>query len=98
MAIPRIERFKEYRNSLIKEGSVTLKKPDDEEKKVSSTNYETTSTLPIDEVIQNVSNEDREAIFIQKEKRRRILQIVITAAIVTVLIAGIIIFAVLVWG
>lgn len=98
MATSRVERFKDYRNSLIKEGSVEAKSNDKNEKKVSSTNYETTSTLPIDEVIQNVSNEDREAIFIQKEKRRRILQIVITAAIVTVLIAGIIIFAVLVWG
>lgn len=98
MAIPRIERFKEYRNSLIKEGSVTLKKPDDEEKKVSSTNYETTSTLPIDEVIQNVSDEDREVIFVNRERKRRILQIVIVAGIVTVLVVGIIIFAVIVWG
>ena len=98
MAIPRIERFKEYRNSLIKEGSVTLKKPDDEEKKVSSTNYETTSTLPIDEVIQNVSDEDREVIFVNRERKRRILQIVIVASIVTVLVVGIIIFAVIVWG
>ena len=98
MAIPRIERFKEYRNSLIKEGSVTLKKPDDEEKKVSSTNDETTSTLPIDEVIQNVSDEDREVIFVNRERKRRILQIVIVAGIVTVLVVGIIIFAVIVWG
>ena len=98
MATPRMERFKEYRKSLIKEDSAVLVKPTEKEKKVSSNKYETTSTLPMDEVMKNITEEDREAVFVEKEKNRRVLKIVIPVAIVVTLVAGIILFAILVWG
>ena len=72
MATPRMERFKEYRKSLIKEDSAVLVKPTEKENKVSSNKYETTSTLPMDEVMKNITEEDREAVFVEKEKNRRV--------------------------
>ena len=97
MATPRMERFKEYRKSLIKEDSAVLENADEKEKKDSPNKYETTSTLPMDEVIKSIQEEDREAIFEEKEKKRRIIRILITVAVVVTLIAGIVLFAVLVW-
>lgn len=97
MATPRMERFKEYRKSMIKEDSAVLVKTDEEEKKSSSDRYETTSTLPMDEVMQAVTQEDREAVFVEKEKKRRVLRYIIPIAVVVVLVVGIVLFAVLVW-
>lgn len=97
MATPRMERFKEYRKSMIKEDSAVLVKTDEEEKKSSSNRYETTSTLPMDEVMQAVTQEDREAVFVEKEKKRRVLRYIIPIAVVVVLVVGIVLFAVLVW-
>lgn len=96
MATPRMERFKEYRKSMIKEDSAILVKTEEKENETSN-NYQTTSTLPMDEVMQTIAHENREAVFVEKEKKRRVLRIVITVAIVVTVIVGIVLFAVLVW-
>ena len=97
MAQSRIERFKEYRNSIIKEGSVTFDESNEQDVPIESEDFDTTSTLPMDEVIKNVNDNEREAIFINQQKKKKILRIVLTVAGLVVLTAGIIIFAILVW-
>ena len=97
MAQSRIERFKEYRNSIIKEGSVTLDESNEQDVPIESEDFDTTSTLPMDEVMKNVSDDEREAIFINQQKKKKILRIVLTVTGLVVLAAGIIIFAILVW-
>ncbi len=97
MAQSRIERFKEYRNSIIKEGSLTFDESNEQDIPIESEDFDTTSTLPMDEVIKNVNNDEREAVFVDRQKRMRILRIVLTIAGLVLLTAGIIVFAILVW-
>ena len=97
MAQSRIERFKEYRNSIIKEGSVTFDESNEQDVPIESEDFDTTSTLPMDEVMKNVNDNEREAIFINQQKKKKILRIVLTVTGLVVLTAGIIIFAILVW-
>ena len=97
MAQSRIERFKEYRNSIIKEGSVTFDESNEQDIPIESEDFDTTSTLPMDEVMKNVNDNEREAIFINQQKKKKILRIVLTVTGLVVLTAGIIIFAILVW-
>ena len=97
MAQSRIERFKEYRNSIIKEGSVTFDESNEQDIPIESEDFDTTSTLPMDEVMKNVNDNEREAIFINQQKKKKILRIVLIVTGLVVLTAGIIIFAILVW-
>ena len=97
MAQSRIERFKEYRNSIIKEGSVTFDESNEQDVPIESEDFDTTSTLPMDEVMKNVNDNEREAVFINQQKKKKILRIVLTVTGLVVLTAGIIIFAILVW-
>ena len=74
MAQSRIERFKEYRNSIIKEGSVTFDESNEQDVPIESEDFDTTSTLPMDEVIKNVSDDEREAVFVSQQKKKKILR------------------------
>ena len=97
MALSRIERFKEYRNSLIKEDSTSIQKPVTANKNVEADTYETTSTLPMDEVIESLKEDTRAEDFLKSEKKRKIYLIIIWSAVAVVLVAAIILFAILVW-
>ncbi len=97
MALSRIERFKEYRNSLIKEDSTSIQKPVTVNKNVEADTYETTSTLPMDEVIESLKEDTRAEDFLKSEKKRKIYLIIIWSAVAVVLVAAIILFAILVW-
>lgn len=97
MALSRIERFKEYRNSLIKEDSTSIQKPVTTNKNVEVDTYETTSTLPMEEVIESLKEDTRAEDFLKSEKKRKIYLIIIWSAVAVVLVAAIILFAILVW-
>ena len=98
MGISRVQKFKDYRNSLIKEETPTLETPKSEPRNERQTvSKETTSTLPMDEVIQSLQNDEEEAVFLRKVKRKKIIFIALICGIAALLIAGIVIFAVLVW-
>lgn len=98
MALSRIERFKEYRNSLIKEDSTSIQKPVTTNKNVEVDTYETTSTLPMDEVIESLKEDTRAEDFLKSEKKRKIYLIIIWSSVAVVLVAAIILFAILVWS
>ena len=98
MGISRVQKFKDYRNSLIKEETPTLETPKSEPKTQTQTiSKETTSTLPMDEVIQSLQNDEDEAVFLKQVRRKKIIFIVSICAAALVLIGGIVIFGVLVW-
>ena len=97
MALSRIERFKEYRNSLIKEDSTSIQKPVTTNKNVEVDTYETTSTLPMEEVIESLKEDTRAEDFLKSEKKRKIYLIIIWSSVAVVLVAAIILFAILVW-
>ena len=97
MAISRVQKFKEYRNSLIKEEA-----PDFEIPKSSSPEEtileekDATSTLPIDQVMDAI-NEDVDEEFLRRQKKRKIFLISLISLGILLLIAGIVVFAVLVF-
>ncbi len=98
MGVSRVQKFKEYRDSLIKEETPVLETPKSSPKKETAIDQrETTSTLPMDEVIETLQNDEEEVIFLKKAKRKQMLFVISLCAIGVVLIAGIIVFGVLVW-
>lgn len=97
MGTSRVQKFKEYRDSLIKEGAPVLNTTQNDDIELGSSINETTSTLPLDEVINALEQENNEADFIKKAKKRRIISYAIFGGIVAVIIALIIVFAVLVF-
>ena len=98
MAISRVQKFKEYRNSLIKEETPHLETPkSSSEIKIESKPQDTTSTLPMEDVIQQLNNEEQESSIAKKQRMKRILQISLIVLGVCLVIAGIIVFGILVW-
>ena len=97
MGTSRFKKFKEYRDSLIKEGAPVLNTTQNDDIELGSSINETTSTLPLDEVISALEQENNESDFIKKAKKRRIISYAIFGGIVAVIIALIIVFAVLVF-
>ena len=98
MGISRVQKFKDYRNSLIKAEAPVLETPKSSPKTETKVSQkETTSTLPMDQVIETLQNEETEALFLKKAKRNKILVIVAIATLSLIIVAGIIVFGILVW-
>ena len=97
MGISRIQKYKEYRNSLIKEGSPVLDTENDNKLEINNSNFQTTSTLPLDQVIKAMEEDTKSDDVIKKVQKRRIIQYSILGLCVTLLIVGIVIFGILVF-
>ena len=98
MAISRVQKFKEYRNSLIKEETPHLETPKSSSKtKDDNRPTDTTSTLPMEDVIQQLNNEEVVDSYAKKQKILRIVRLVAIIAGVCIVVAGIIVFGILVW-
>ena len=101
MGETRIEKYKEYRSSITTDGAPSFETP--KMNKISSNkkedNIASTSTLPMDQVIQGLQGEyDEEALFIKKQKRRKIilfsfLTFLAIALIAAIIVVGVILFA-----
>ena len=98
MGISRVQKFKDYRNSLIKEEAPVLETPkSSSESDQHYDHLDTTSTLPMDEVIKTLNEEDEEAVFIKKQRRMNALKIALFVLAGVILVAGIVVFGILVW-
>ena len=51
----------------------------------------------MDEVIQSLQNDEEEAVFLKQMKRKKIIFVASLCGIAALLIAGIVVFAILVW-
>ena len=98
MAISRVQKFKEYRNSLIKEEAPDLETPKSSANtEVEIIGEDTTSTLPMDEVIKSINENEQELAI---AKRQRTIAIVKWSLIITgivLIVAAIVIFGIIVW-
>ena len=99
MGISRVQRFKEYRDSLIKEETPVLETPKSTPRTDTTTIdlKETTSTLPMDEVIQVIQSSEEEAVFIKKNKRKKMFITISLCGLALLLVVGIVVFGVIVW-
>lgn len=98
MGISRVQKFKEYRNSLIKEDSPILNdNQNNNDLAIKSSTTETTSTLPLDQVISAIEEDNSEAVFVKRARRQRIITYVIIGVGLGAVIALIIIFGIMVF-
>ena len=97
MAETRIEKYKKYRESLneVKANSKTSEAIKMREYNVVTDKLNTTSTLPLDEVLGEI-NEEGENVSHKLITRKR-LQIAIVITAVILLIAGIVVWGILAW-
>ena len=101
MGESRIEKYKEYRSSITTDGAPSFETPkmnknssSEKEERIAST-----STLPIDQVIQNLKQEyDEEAIFLKKQKRKKIISYAIAITLAVLLIAAIVVVGVILFS
>ena len=92
----RVQKYKEYRSSMIKDDSPVLDSTPVETTKTDSNNRNTTSTLPMDQVMESLNNDVDES-FDKKAKRKRII---IIAAIITGLVLltiAIVVIGIIIW-
>lgn len=98
MGESRIEKYKEYRSSITTDGAPSFETP--KMNKTSPEQRETTtistSTLPMDQVMQNLQPDyDDETVFLRKQKRRKIILYSILGTLAAILIAGIVVVGIL---
>ena len=97
MSETRTEKYKRYRESLneVKANSKTSDAIKMREYNVVTDKLNTTSTLPLDEVLGEINEEDETVS--RKLITRKRLQIAIVIAAAVLLIAGIVVFGILAW-
>ena len=97
MSETRTEKYKKYRESLneVKANSKTSESIKMREYNVVTDKLNTTSTLPLDEVLGEINEEDETVS--RKLITRKRLQIAIVIAAALLLIAGIVVFGILAW-
>ena len=91
----RVDRYRDYRRSFIKEGAIVSDASEgDEYSDVAST----TSTLPMDKVIDAVQEGEKEAAFLKRKRTKASLKLVIEIGIVVLLIIGLVVLGIFAWG
>ena len=101
MGETRIEKYKEYRSSITTDGAPSFETP--KMNKTSSKEKEdkiaSTSTLPMDQVMQGLQQEyDEEALFLKKQKRKHIIIASLLGTLGACLIAGIIVVGIILFA
>ena len=98
MAETRIEKYKEYRGSILTEDTPSLSTPSNAKKgQKDDDSLKITSTLPMDEVMQALDNRDDEVVFLRKHHRRKVILITLGSVFGVLLLAAIIIVGILLW-
>ena len=86
----RVGKYKDYRASFVKENSPVFETQEEDFSNRSKT-AATTSTLPMDEVIKTIENDNEEVAFLKKKKRQFVLKVVL-GCIGGAIILGLLIF------
>ena len=87
----RVSRYKEYRQSFIKEGSIS----GGEEMGIVIDHKVTTSTLPMNEVLSAVQLEEKKD---NSFKKRKIIKMIIYISLGVLAVSGLIVLGIFAWG
>ena len=90
----RVSRYQEYRQSFIKEGAIPLETSEEETGVDISA---TTSTLPIDEVIEAAHEEENRIAEANKARRNHIIKIVVEITVAVLVVAGLVVLGIFAW-
>ena len=98
MSETRLEKYKNYRESLkeVKANNKTMEAVKFRDDNVITEKLNTTSTLPLDEVLGQINEENEETSTKLITQKR--LQIIIMAVVGTLLVGGLIAFAIIAFG
>ena len=91
----RVSRYQEYRQSFIKEGAIPLETSNEE------TSFDisaTTSTLPIDDVINAVQEDNSKVDASTRARRNHIIKIVLEITVAVLVVVGLIVLGIFAWG
>jgi len=92
----RVTKYKKYRQSLSKDNSPILETPKLSKKKDASDKaLNTTSTLPIDQVINTLEEEKKQVVFLRRRQRRKIIIIALVSFGTLLVIGALIGFAII---
>ena len=93
----RVKKFKEYRDSMIKEDAISIETVKNSETTHARRSAEsaTTSALPISQVMGALEDTNEEEAFLKKRKRQTILKIVIFSAIGIVVVGLLVMFGII---
>ena len=90
----RVERYKEYRKSFIKEGAIETNGEEDMTIDVHST---TTSTLPMKEVINAVQEENKKDDLQKQSRKKHVAIILLKIGISLILLGGLAVLGYFAW-
>ena len=90
----RVERYKEYRKSFIKEGAIESNGEEDMTIDVHST---TTSTLPMKEVINAVQEENKKDDLQKQSRKKHVVIILLKIGISLILLGGLAVLGYFAW-
>lgn len=92
----RIQKYKEYRTSIYKQGSISEETIQEYEGKHLDTSP--TMTLPLKEVMDTVEEDERKNNQRIRHEKIKTTKIIVTIAILTAVLVGIILFAIFAFG
>ena len=98
MGRSRLEKFKDYRNSILTEDAPVLETTKSEKNpKNSNQKSQTTSTLPMDQVMQALDDNDKDVVFLKEKRRKKrilyaVLIVLAVAVVAAIVVVGIILF------
>ncbi|MCQ2815014.1 MAG: hypothetical protein MJ227_01815 [Bacilli bacterium] len=87
----RVLKYKQYRNSFLKEGAPVVENPENVARDLS---FATTTALPINEVIKSASVVNEETLYYKKRKRQDTFLFISLITISLLIIVGLIIFGI----
>ena len=91
----RVDRYKEYRNSFIKEGAISSN-PDQEADTI-DVKSTSTSTLPIDQVLDTVKDEKQKDQLLRQSKMKHLGIVLIKIGVSLILLAGLALLGYFAW-
>lgn len=98
MGKSRIEKYKDYRNSILIEDAPILETPTfHKNDQTSSVKIQTTSTLPMDQVMQALDENGNDVAFLKQNRKKKIilytlLTVLAVAVVSAIVVIGIILF------
>ncbi len=91
----RVSRYKEYRQSFIKEGAIPFESSEEE---TGADISATTATLPMDEVIDAAQEEESKIVEANKIRRNHIIKLVVEISVAVLVVAGLVVLGIFAFG
>ncbi|MCF0107983.1 MAG: hypothetical protein HUJ59_03140 [Bacilli bacterium] len=93
----RVDKYKEYRDSMIKEDAIALDSVDESKTHLKESGS-TTTALPLEQVMGIMQHDKQQVAYMRKKKAKKALLIAIPCLIGAIIVAALIIIGIKVFG